>query len=92
LLLFRGVKTNEMMNMKRPCRSWGRAFWFQAFHSLGLAGDYVGRTRAFFALSDLEFHLLAFVERCIARRLNFRVVDEQIFAAIIGVNKAKSLA
>jgi len=78
--------------MKRPCRSWSRAFWFQALHSLGLAGDYVGRTRAFFALPDLEFHLLAFVERCIARRLNLRVVDKQIFAAIIRVNKAESLA
>jgi hypothetical protein len=32
---------------------------------------YVSRTWAFLALSDLEFDLLAFIERRITRRLNF---------------------
>ena len=36
-----------------------------------LAGDDVGRTRTFFALSDLELHLLAFVKRGIAAHLDF---------------------
>jgi len=75
---------------KRPRNSSG-AFRFQASRLSGLAGDYVGRTRAFLALSDLEFHLLAFVERCIARRLNIRVMDEQILAAVIRVNEAIAL-
>ena len=87
LLLWRQVTEAQR---KRP-RNQSGAFRFQASRLPGLAGDYVSRARAFLALSDLEFHLLAFVERCIARRLNIRVVDEQIFAAVIGVNEAKAL-
>jgi len=56
----------------------------------GLAGDYVGRTRAFSALSDLELDLLALIKIGIAGRLDFRVVDEQIFAATIGADKSKT--
>jgi hypothetical protein len=78
-----------MEHMKRPCFR-GRASWFSSFVAC-LAGDYIGRTRAFFALSDLELDLLTFVERCIAGCLNFRVVDEQIFAAIVGINEAIAL-
>jgi hypothetical protein len=36
-----------------------------------LAGDDVGRTRTFFALSDLKLHLLAFVKGGIAAHLDF---------------------
>ena len=53
---------------------------------------YVGRTWAFFALSDLEFDLLAFIEGSIACRLNFRVVDKKVLATIIRANKTQSLA
>ena len=45
---------------------------------------YVGRARAFFALSDLELDFLVFIECCITFCLYFRVVDKQIIAAIIG--------
>jgi hypothetical protein len=65
--------------------------FFQAYYLLGLEGDYVGRAGAFFALSDFELHLLAFVERCIARCLNIRVMDKKIFATVVRVDKTKSL-
>jgi len=57
-----------------------------------LAGDYVGCTRAFFALADLEFHLLAFVKRGVAAHLDFRMMNEQILAGIIGGDKSKTFA
>lgn len=41
-----------------------------------LGRNYVSSTWAFFALSDLELDLLAFIETCIAFCLNFRVVDK----------------
>ncbi len=78
-----------MEHIKRPCFR-GRASWFSNF-VVRLAGDYISRTRAFFALSDLELDLLTFIERCIAGCLNLRVVDEQIFAAIVGINEAIAL-
>jgi hypothetical protein len=53
---------------------------------------YVGRTWAFFALSDLEFDLLTFIKGSIARRLNFRVVDKEVTSAIVRGNKTKSLS
>ncbi len=56
-----------------------------------LARDYVGCAWAFLALSDLEINLLAFIERCVAGCLDFRVMDKQIVAAVIRANKAKSL-
>jgi len=68
----------------------GRAFWFSSL-VVCLLGDYVGRTRAFSALSDLELDLLALVERCIARRLDLRVVDKQILPPVIRVDEAKPL-
>ena len=43
---------------KRPCLLAG-PFDFLA---VLLAGDYIGRTRAFFALSDFELDFLAFIE------------------------------
>lgn len=78
-----------MEHIKRPCFR-NRASWFSSFAAC-LAGDYIGRTWAFFALSDLELDLLTFVECCIAVCLNFRVVDEQIFTAIVGINEAIAL-
>ena len=56
----------------------------------GLGRDYVGRTRAFFALSDLELNFLAFLKIGVAGRLDFRVMNEQIIAAIIGRDKSKA--
>ena len=78
-----------MKYMKRPCFG-GRASWFSSFAAC-LAGDYVGRAGAFLALSDLELDLLAFIERCIAGCLNLGVVDEQILAAIVGIDEAITL-
>jgi hypothetical protein len=56
----------------------------------GLAGDNVRRTRAFFALSYLELNLLAFLKMSVAFRLDFRVMNEQIIAAIIWHDKSKA--
>ena len=56
-----------------------------------LAGNYIGRARTFFAFSDLEFDLLAFIERCVAGRLNLRVVNKQIVAAIVRLDETESL-
>jgi hypothetical protein len=42
-------------------------------------------------LTDLELDLLAFIERRIAGRLDLRVVDKQVVAAIIRVDEAKTL-
>jgi len=68
----------------------GGAPWFCQRVGLGLAGDYVGRTRAFFALSDLELNLLALLKIGVAGALDFRVMNEQIIAAIIGADKSKA--
>lgn len=60
--------------------------------SFKLAGDDVRRTRAFFALSDLELHLLALIKRGVAAHLDFRMMNEQILAGIIGGDKSKTFA
>jgi len=52
---------------------------------------YVVCTWAFFALSSLKIDLLVFIECCVAGGLNFRVVDEQVIAAVIRTNKTISL-
>ena len=57
---------------------------------LVLAGDYSGRTWAFFALSDCELNLLAFVKARIAVGLYFRVMNEQILIAVIGRDESVS--
>ena len=62
---------------------------FSAF-CFGLAGDYVGRTWAFSALSDHELNLLPFIKIGVTGALDFRVVNEQILAATIGADKSKS--
>jgi len=66
------------------------ARWFFEACCLALTGDYVGRTRAFFALSNLELHLLAFIKTGVALRLDFRVMNEQIVTAVIGGDKSKA--
>jgi len=58
----------------------------------GLAGDYIGRTRAFSALSDLEVNLLAFIKIGVTGALDFRMMNEQIVAATIGADKSKTFA
>jgi len=52
-----------------------------------LRGDYVGCAWAFFALANFKADALAFIEGCEARNLYFRVMDEQICAAIVWGNK-----
>ena len=65
------------------------------FNSFGLIGyldrGYIICAGAFFALSDVEVNLLAFIQSGIPAHLDFRMVDEQIIAAVIRGNKAKSL-
>jgi hypothetical protein len=55
-----------------------------------LGRGYIICTRAFFALADLEVDLLVFIKSCIAACLDFRMMDEQICAAVIRTNKPKS--
>ena len=55
------------------------------------AGDYVGGTRAFFALSDLVINLLAFFKCGVTTRLYLRVVDEQVISALVGGDKSEAL-
>jgi hypothetical protein len=55
-----------------------------------LAGDNIGRTRAFFALSDLEFYPLPLLECGVAFCLDFRVMNKQIFCAAIRCDKSKA--
>ena len=56
-----------------------------------LARNYIGRARAFFAFSDLEFNFLAFIERCVPGCLNLRVVNKQIVAAVVWLDETESL-
>ncbi len=56
---------------------------------VGLARNYISRTRAFFALSDLEVNLLPLFEIGIAGGLDFRVMDKQVLTAAVGGNKSK---
>ncbi len=50
--------------------------------------DYIGRARAFSALSYLELNLLAFAKTGVAGRLDLRVVYEQVIGAVIGRDKS----
>ena len=56
-----------------------------------LARDYVGRTRAFFPLSNLELNLLTFLKSRVAGRLDFRVMNEQVITAAVRTDKSKAL-
>ena len=56
-----------------------------------LGWDYIGRTRTFFALSDLEFNLLAFIKLSEAFHLNFGVMDKQIIASVVRLDETVSL-
>lgn len=48
----------------------------------------VGCAGAFLTLTNLKFDLLAIIERRIARDLDLGVMDEQVFAAVIGSDEA----
>jgi hypothetical protein len=67
----------------------------RAFNALSctanLGRSYIVGTRAFFALTDFEVYLLVFIQGGIAACFNFRVMDEQISAAVIGSNETKTL-
>jgi hypothetical protein len=57
----------------------------------GCYRGYVVCAGAFSALSNLKINLLVFVEICVASGLNFRIVDEQVTAAVIRSNKTITL-
>lgn len=59
--------------------------------SFGLAGRNVGRTRAFFPLSNFELDRLTLTERGVTRRFDLRMVDKQVLAAVRRADKAKTL-
>ena len=61
--------------MKRSSGFSGGALVFPVY-CLRLTRDYVGRTRAFFALSDIELNPLAFLKTGVASRLDCRVMNE----------------
>jgi len=68
ILLFQGVGAVKMKNKiafeekkHEKTLPFDRAFRFSS-PAVCLAGDYVGRTWAFFALSDLELDLLTFLK------------------------------
>jgi hypothetical protein len=69
---------------KKPCHS---AEPFDSFALFRLYWGYIVGTWAFFALSDLEINLLVLIEICVTDSLNFRMMDEQVIAAVIGSNK-----
>ena len=56
-----------------------------------LFGNDIGRARAFFTLSDLELDLLALIEGCVACGLDLRMMDKQVFPAVVWINEAKAL-
>jgi hypothetical protein len=58
---------------------------------LVLYGGYAGRARTLLALPDCKLDLLTLIERGIALCLDLRVVDEQVFAALIRSDKTESL-
>jgi len=55
-----------------------------------LTRDDIGRTWAFFALSDLKFYLLTLLKSGVAISLDFRVMNKQIFTAAIRCDKSKA--
>ncbi len=55
-----------METMERPCPVAGPF----SSRTVYLLGDDVGRTWAFFALPDLEFDLLTFIEGCVSGGLD----------------------
>lgn len=53
-----------------------------------LEGLHLRSTRPLGAAADLELYGLAILQRGIAVDLNFRVVDKEIFAAIVRLNES----
>ena len=59
--------------------------------NLSLFRDYVCRTGSFFALADSVFNRLSFAQTGVPGRLDFRVVNEQVRAAVIGDYESETL-
>jgi hypothetical protein len=72
---------------KKKARLLGEPFSICASLVDLLNRGYIVCTRPFFALSSLEINLLVLIEICVTCSFHFRVVDEQIIAAVIGSNK-----
>ncbi len=72
----------------------GPVFWtrplFRFNFSDVLFGHDVNGTRAFFALADIKRHGLTFLKVGVATHFNLRMMNEQLFAAIIGDNESKT--
>jgi hypothetical protein len=56
-----------------------------------LFGYHVDGAGAFFALTDVKRYRLAFLKVSVAAHFNFRMMNEKLFAAIIGDNESKTL-
>jgi len=81
---------SKQYDVKKGPTIWQGLSIFSSF-VVQLDRGYVGRTWAFFALSNLKLNALVFIERCIAICLNLRVMDKQIIATVIRSNKTKTL-
>ena len=79
--------TNFCFQIKKAprCRAflWVNCRW--------LYGCNVCRTGSFFALADLVLDCLSFVQTRVAACLDFRVVNEQVRAAVVGDDKSETL-
>ena len=75
--------------MKKALRFYRAFRFFKLYPCLGR--DDVCGTGPFFALSDVEGYLLAFIEGCEARGLNFGMMDEQIISCVIRDDKSITL-
>ena len=64
-------------------KSFGLRFWLRRSN--------VSCTWAFLAFSDFKLDFLALIQRSIALYVDFRMVNEQIIAPIVGNNKTVSL-
>ncbi len=84
-----GIIDSLLLDKRRP-RNLAGPLGFQRF-SPYLSRDNVGCAWALLALSNLELDLLAFIERCVAGGLDFRMMDEQIIATVIRNNKTETL-
>ena len=63
----------------------------RGFRVESLEGGHSDRLRTLIALGDLELNSLILVKRAKTASLNLRVVDENIFFAAVGADKAEAL-
>jgi hypothetical protein len=75
---------------KGPPRLAGKALCRGLFKDV-LFRRHADSTGAFFALAYLEFDRLTFLKVRVAAGLNLRMMDEEVFAAVIGDDKSKAL-